>query len=51
MSMWSQEEHKRSVCWLLYLGHQLPLPLPHEELLGQLNWESRLLGLVITKAR
>lgn len=39
------------LCWLLYLGHQLPLPLPHEELLGQLSREPRLLGLVTTKAR
>lgn len=30
--MWSQEEHRWSLCWLLYLGHQLPLPLPREEL-------------------
>lgn len=50
MSMWSQEEHKRSLCWLLYLGHQLPLPCLMKNS-GQLSWEPRLLGLVTTKAR
>ena len=45
----SWEEHKWSLCWLLYLGHQLLLPLSHEELSGQLGWEPRLLGLVTTK--
>ena len=45
----SWEEHKWSPCWLVYLGHQLLLPLSHEELSGQLGWEPRFLGLVTTK--
>ncbi|KAK2492336.1 hypothetical protein MC885_015631 [Smutsia gigantea] len=47
----AEQEYELSLCWLRCLGHQLPLPLPHEELLGQLSWEPRLLGLVTTRAR
>lgn len=50
MPMWSQEEHKQSLCRLLYLGHQLPL-LCLMKISGQHGWKRRLLGLVTTKAR